>query len=258
LILSEKLIEPEFERRSDYDWLREVAAKLGIENEFSQGRDEKAWIEHIWEQTRLAMPDENLPDFATLQKTRQHLFKSAPFIAFEDNIRDPENHPFPTPSGKIEIFSKRLYDMQHPEIPALSHYVPAHEGPEDTLAKDFPLQLITWKGKNRANSTQYANPWLIEVQQQTLWINPQDAQKRGITHGDMVRIHNSRGICEIPAEVTPRIIPGVVAMQAGAWWQPDENGIDKGGCANVLSSARITALAKGNSHQTMLVEVAKA
>ncbi|HBJ7835806.1 TPA: dimethyl sulfoxide reductase subunit A, partial [Salmonella enterica subsp. enterica serovar Goldcoast] len=108
------------------------------------------------------------------------------------------------------------------------------------------------------NSTQYANPWLIEVQHQTLWINPQDAQKRGITHGDMVRIHNSRGICEIPAEVTPRIIPGVVAMQAGAWWQPDENGIDKGGCANVLSSARITALAKGNSHQTMLVEVAKA
>ena len=112
--------------------------------------------------------------------------------------------------------------------------------------------------KNRANSTQYANPWLIEVQQQTLWINPQDAQTRGITHGDMVRIHNSRGICEIPAEVTPRIIPGVVAMQAGARWQPDENGIDKGGCANVLSSARITALAKGNSHQTMLVEVAKA
>ncbi|EAQ1567092.1 dimethyl sulfoxide reductase subunit A [Salmonella enterica subsp. arizonae serovar 41:z4,z23:-] len=258
LILSEKLIEPEFERRSDYDWLREVAAKLDIENEFSQGRDEKAWIEHIWEQTRLAMPDENLPDFATLRKTRQHLFKSAPSVAFEDNIRDPDNHPFPTPSGKIEIFSKRLFDMQHPEIPALSHYVPAHEGPEDALAKDFPLQLITWKGKNRANSTQYANPWLIEVQQQKLWINPQDAQKRGIKHGDMVRIHNQRGICEIPAEVTPRIIPGVVAMQAGAWWQPDENGIDKGGCANVLSSARITALAKGNSHQTMLVEVAKA
>ena len=60
--------------------------------------------------------------------------------------------------------------MHHPEIPALSHYVPAHEGPEDELAKTFPLQLITWKGKNRANSTQYANPWLIEAQQQKLWI----------------------------------------------------------------------------------------
>ncbi len=49
---------------------------------------------------------ENLPDFATLQKTRQHLFKAAPFIAFEDNIRDPENHPFPTPSGKIKTLLK--------------------------------------------------------------------------------------------------------------------------------------------------------
>ncbi|HCN7925766.1 TPA: molybdopterin-dependent oxidoreductase, partial [Escherichia coli] len=258
LILSEKLIEPDFERRTDYDWLRDVAKKLDVEAEFSQGRDEKQWIEHIWEQTRLAMPDENLPDFATLQKTRRHLFKSAPHIAFEANIRDPQNNPFPTPSGKIEIFSKRLFDMQDPEIPALSHYVPAFEGPEDKLTAKYPLQLITWKGKNRANSTQYANPWLQEVQTQKLWLNPQDAKQRGISEGDSVKIYNDRGVSIIPVEITPRIIPGVVAMQAGAWWQPDAQGIDRGGCANVLSSTRITALAKGNSHQTMLVEVEKA
>ncbi|GAB7597409.1 molybdopterin-dependent oxidoreductase [Escherichia coli] len=258
LILSEKPIEPDFERRTDYDWLRDVAKKLGVEAEFSQGRDEKQWIEHIWEQTRLAMPDENLPDFATLQKTRRHLFKSAPHIAFEANIRDPQNNPFPTPSGKIEIFSKRLFDMQDPEIPALSHYVPAFEGPEDKLTAKYPLQLITWKGKNRANSTQYANPWLQEVQTQKLWLNPQDAKQRGISEGDSVKIYNDRGVSIIPVEIIPRIIPGVVAMQAGAWWQPDAQGIDRGGCANVLSSTRITALAKGNSHQTMLVEVEKA
>ncbi|HKN02520.1 MAG TPA: DMSO/selenate family reductase complex A subunit [Buttiauxella sp.] len=258
LILSEKLIEPEFERRSDYDWLREVAAKLGIEKEFSLGRDEKQWIAQIWENTRKAMPDEQLPTFDELQVTRRHLFKGKPHIAFADNISDPQNNPFPTPSGKIEIFSQRLYQMDHPEIPALSHYVPAHEGPEDKLAEKYPLQLITWKGKNRANSTQYANPWLQEVQTQKLWVNPLDAQKRGIAQGDSVRIHNDRGVSQVTAEVTQRIMPGVVAMQAGAWWQPDANGVDHGGCANVLSSARITALAKGNSHQTMLVEVAKA
>ncbi len=258
LVLSDKLVEPPFEARTDYNWLREVAAKLGVEAEFSLGRDEKQWIEHIWEATRLSMPDENLPTFAELQTQRRHLFKSKPYVAFEDNIRDPDNHPFATPSGKIEIFSKRLYDMHHPEIPALSHYVPAHEGPEDALAAKYPLQLITWKGKNRANSTQYANPWLQEVQIQKLWINPLDAEKRGIAQGDTVKIHNDRGISLVPAEVTQRILPGVVAMQAGAWWQPDANGVDHGGCANVLSSSRITALAKGNSHQTMLVEVAKA
>ncbi|HHQ6616857.1 TPA: DMSO/selenate family reductase complex A subunit [Serratia fonticola] len=258
LILSEKLIEPEFERRSDYDWIREVAQKLGVEQEFSLGRSEKEWIMQIWENSRKAMPDEHLPTFDELLVQRRHLFKGKPHIAFADNIRDPQNHPFPTPSGKIEIFSKRLYDMHHPEIPALSHYVPAHEGPEDPLAAKYPLQLITWKGKNRANSTQYANPWLQEVQTQKLWINPADASHRHIAQGDYVRIHNDRGVTLVPAEVTQRIMPGVVALQAGSWWQPDANGVDHGGCANVLSSARITALAKGNSHQTMLVEVAKA
>ncbi len=163
LILSEKLIEPQFESRTDYDWLREVAGKLGVEKEFSLGRTEKDWIVSIWEKTRESMPEEKLPTFDELLITRRYLFKDKPHIAFEANIRDPQNNPFPTPSGKIEIFSKRLYDMQHPEIPALSHYVPAHEGPEDELSARFPLQLITWKGKNRANSTQYANPWLKEV-----------------------------------------------------------------------------------------------
>lgn len=258
LMLSEKLIEPPFESRSDYDWLREVAAKLGVEKEFSLGRTEKDWIMAIWENTRLSMADEKLPSFEELLVTRRYLFREKPHIAFEANISDPQNNPFPTPSGKIEIFSQRLYDMHHPEIPALSHYVPAHEGPEDPLSAKYPLQLITWKGKNRANSTQYANPWLKEVQEQKLWINPSDAALRGIMHGDSVRIHNDRGVTQIPAEVTQRIMPGVVALQAGAWWQPDENGVDRGGCANVLSSARITALAKGNSHQTMLVEVIKA
>ena len=118
--------------------------------------------------------------------------------------------------------------------------------------------MLTWKGRNRANSTQFANPWLQEVQGQALWINPVDAEKRGINAGDMVRIYNDRGISQIPALITQRIIPGVVGMQAGAWWDPDENGVDHGGCPNVLTSARMTPLAHGNSHLTVLVEVSKA
>ncbi|MDI6464196.1 molybdopterin dinucleotide binding domain-containing protein, partial [Cronobacter turicensis] len=257
LLLSQKLVEPEFERRSDYDWLRDVARKLGIEARFSEGRSEKEWIAHIWEKTRETLADHDLPDFAGLCRNPHVYLKSPPYVAFEENIRDPDNHPFQTPSGKIELFSKRLWEMQHPEIPALSHYVPAQEGPQDALRAKYPLQLITWKGKNRANSTQYANPWLQEVQRQQLWINPQDAQARGIQQGDSVRIYNDRGVVQIPAEVTPRVMPGVVAMQAGAWWQPDADGVDNGGCPNVLTSARITPLAKGNAHQTLLVEVTK-
>lgn len=258
-ILSEKLIEPAFERRSDYEWISEVAEKMGVKEALTEGRSEKEWIAYLVGMNKARFPERpDFPDFEELQKTRRYLFKDKPFIAFEENIRDPDNNPFPTPSGKIEIFSKRLYDMQNPDIPALSHYVPAIEGPQDALTEKYPLQMLTWKGRNRANSTQFANPWLQEVQAQALWINPVDAEKRGINAGDMVRIYNDRGISQIPALITQRIIPGVVGMQAGAWWDPDEDGVDHGGCPNVLTSARMTPLAHGNSHLTVLVEVSKA
>ncbi|EPD3051130.1 DMSO/selenate family reductase complex A subunit [Proteus mirabilis] len=258
-LLSEKVVEPAFERRSDYEWISDVAEKMGVKEAFTEGRTEKEWIAYLVNTNKERFKDRpDFPTFDELLKTRRYLFKDAPFVAFEENIRDPENHPFPTPSGKIEIFSKRLYDMNNVDIPALSHYVPAIEGPEDKLTEKYPLQMLTWKGKNRANSTQYANPWLQEVQRQEMWINPIDAQNRGIKNGDMVRIYNDRGITQIPALVTERIIPGVVGLQAGAWWSPDKDGVDHGGCPNVLTSTRMTPLAHGNSHLTVLVEVTKA
>ncbi len=215
-LLSEKVVEPAFERRSDYEWISDVAEKMGVKEAFTEGRTEKEWIAYLVNTNKERFKDRpDFPTFDELLKTRRYLFKDAPFVAFEENIRDPENHPFPTPSGKIEIFSKRLYDMNNVDIPALSHYVPAIEGPEDKLTEKYPLQMLTWKGKNRANSTQYANPWLQEVQRQEMWINPIDAQNRGIKNGDMVRIYNDRGITQIPALVTERIIPGVVGLQAG-------------------------------------------
>ncbi|WP_163547024.1 molybdopterin-dependent oxidoreductase, partial [Klebsiella pneumoniae] len=48
IILSEKVIEPEFERRTDYDWLREVADKLGVGEQFSEGKaTDRDWIEYL-------------------------------------------------------------------------------------------------------------------------------------------------------------------------------------------------------------------
>ena len=148
--------------------------------------------------------------------------------------------------------------MKHPEVAAAPKYIPAWEGPEDPLTKDYPLQCIGFKGKNRANSTMFASPWMRDVQTQKVWINPIDAEKRGVKQGDLVKIFNGRGTVMIPAELTPRIMPGVVAMQTAAWWNPDKDGIDRGGSLNVLNSTRITPIAKGNAHHTMLVQVAKA
>jgi anaerobic dimethyl sulfoxide reductase subunit A len=112
--------------------------------------------------------------------------------------------------------------------------------------------------KARTHST-YGNVEVLKAAcRQEMWINPIDAQQRGVKNGDMVRIFNGRGEVHINAKVTPRIIPGVVAMGEGAWYSPDANKVDHAGCINVLTTQRPSPLAKGNPSHSNLVQVEKA
>ena len=88
-------------------------------------------------------------------------------------------------------------------------------------------------------------------------MNPLDAAERGICDGDLVRAWNERGELVIPARVTPRLLPGVVDIPQGAWWAPNESGVDFGGCINVLTSERWTPFAFGTAQQTIMVQVEK-
>ncbi len=165
---------------------------------------------------------------------------SAPLISFEQQIKDPANNPFPTPSGKIEIYSQRLADMNHPMLPPIPRYLETWESRSDPLAKKYPLQLISTHLKRRAHS-QFDNiPWLRELQPQVLEINSIDAGARGIRNGDEVRVFNDRGETRIRARVSERIMPGVVDLPEGAWYEPDESGVDTAGCVNVLTSDRVS------------------
>jgi anaerobic dimethyl sulfoxide reductase subunit A len=83
-----------------------------------------------------------------------------------------------------------------------------------------------------------------------------DAKHRGISDGDMVKVFNDRGEVVIPAYVTERIMPGVVDLPQGAWFSPDENGVDRAGCANVLTNDRYSP-AGALVTNTALVQVEK-
>ena len=142
-------------------------------------------------------------------------------------------------------------------ISALPEYHETWGMPSDAGSREYPLQLVGHHYKQRTHSSYGNNPWLKEAAPQCLWINPLDAEPRGIAHGDVVRVHNQIGRTEVRAKVTPRIMPGVLSLPQGAWYTPDESGLDKNGCINILTSQRPSPLAKGNPQHTNLVEVEK-
>ena len=132
VILQPKLVEPPGECKSDYRICADLAERLGIGTSFTEGHDEKAWVQYCLDEfRRTRFPELPLLD----QFINENLGAwtnpaTHPAIAFADFRRDPEHFPLNTPSGKIELFSKQLFDLNNPiEIPAVPKYIQEWESP---------------------------------------------------------------------------------------------------------------------------------
>ena len=157
-------------------------------------------------------------------------------VAFAKEIRDPDRHPFTTPSGKIEIYSMSLAARPDPyglgAIPPIPTWIPE---PIDPL---YPLRLVTPKSRARTHSIHDNQAVLSRADRDDVWIHPADAAARGIADGQRVRVFNGRGRTLIPARVTDRVAPGAVSIKEGAWFALDADGQDTRGCSNLLTNDR--------------------
>lgn len=218
VIFADQAIKPRFECKTIYEMTSELAKRLGVEEQFTEGRTQEGWMRYLYEQSRKAIPD--LPDFDTFRQ--QGIYKQ----------RDPQGHHVA--------------------------YKAFREDPQaNPLTAKYPLQLTGFHYKSRVHST-YGNVDVLKAAcRQEMWINPIDARKRGIANGDRIRIFNDRGEVHIEAKVTPRMMPGVVALGEGAWYNPDASRVDQAGSINVLTTQRPSPLAKGNPSHTNLVQVEK-
>ena len=222
-----KAIEPLGECKSHLEIARELAARMGILN-FGNESD--------LELLQRDVAESEIPDYeAFKQKGVYRIERGEPYVAFQRQIEDPANNPFPTSSRKIEIYSKEWANLSNPELPPIPKYIETWESRNDPLAQKYPLQLITTHFKRRTHGQFEKVPWLKELEDQAMLINVADAGVRGIRDGDKVRVFNDRGEVIIPAKVTERILPGVVDIPQGAWYDPDEKGVDRGGNPNVLT-----------------------
>jgi anaerobic dimethyl sulfoxide reductase subunit A len=249
-----RALSPLGECKSDLDIVSELAQRLGI-REFNPHTEDE-WLKIFIENS----PEyrQHIKDYDKFRAEGIHRVKlDKPIVAFEEQIKDIENNPFPTPSGKIEIFSQRVADLKKPDTPPIPKYMPTPEDRNDPLFKKYPMQLLTPHPRNRVHSELYTVPWLRELEEHRAWVNPADAEPRGIKDGDGIYVFNDRGKVAIKAQVTERIIPGVVSIFEGAWYNPDKDGIDRGACANTLTN---DAYSGGGAAvmNTTLVEIEKA
>lgn len=266
-IAMHQTIEPQWESKTDYEIFSLLAKKLGIEKEYTEGLDVMGWVKRLYNQTK-KMGDANgtpMPDFDTFWKKGYLLFdvseKNRNYVMFEDFRKDPEKNRLSTESGKIQLYSPKIASYKYDDCKPHPTYFVATEGVAHAT-RDYPLALMACKSRYRMHSqldcTNARSRAAIE-DREPLWINPKDAKARGIRNGDLVLVQSRRGKVLVGALITERIIPGVVVLHHGAWYNPTQTAqgeVDVRGNSNTLVLDKPTSkLARGNLASTANVQV---
>lgn len=125
---------------------------------------------------------------------------------------------FPTPSGRLEFYSKTLKDWGWPEY-ALPAYIKSHIHP-DRLAEDQMVLIPTFRLPVQIHTRSANAKWLDEIAHTNpLWLHSRDAERIGVRTGDLVRVETEIGYFVLKAWVTEGIRPGVVGCShhMGRW-----------------------------------------
>lgn len=268
LMAMHKAADSPGEQRSDHDIFKSVAARVDLEEAFTEGRSEMEWVRWLYERTceRAANLGLNTPDFDTFWEDGMHEWPSRPErTLFEDFRNDPGANPLQTPSGKLELFSEDIASWSDPDQPGHAVWHEPSEWLGSETAKAYPLHLISNQPATRLHS-QYDNGGYAQASKvqgrEPLWIHPDDAAARGIADGDVVRLFNARGACLTGAVVTDQMRPGVLQLPTGAWYDPETPGEIGSMCVhgnpNVLTrDFGTSAIAQGSSAHTCLVQAEK-
>ncbi|MEJ8627903.1 molybdopterin guanine dinucleotide-containing S/N-oxide reductase [Helicobacter pylori] len=261
-----KVVEPVYESKDDYEIFRQLALRIGgneTEQKFTESKSYMEWIKSLYEKS----------DGPTLKSFDQ--FWRDGFVEFEipENARkfvrhakfrqDPINNKLDTESGKIQIFSQKCADFKLADFKGHPTWFEPAEWLGSKMVETYPFHLISPHPKYRVNS-QLDNTWVRNVYKiqgrEPVMINELDANKLGIRHGEIVEVFNARGRLLAGAFVTKNIRQGVLSIQKGAWYDPEDVRVRNPRCnaghVNTLTSLRPTSsMTQAISANTALVNI---
>jgi anaerobic selenocysteine-containing dehydrogenase len=126
---------------------------------------------------------------------------------------------FPTPSGKVELYSQAMADAGLDPLPGRFSEAD-DDGATDAAAWPAAesLQLVSGASHHFVSSSLASQPGLLKnAGAPFVEIHPEDAVERGIGSGDRVVVANGRGSFAVRAVVTDAVRRGVVASPKGRW-----------------------------------------
>lgn len=254
------------EARNEFDMFRDLATRMGVADDHGNGREEGAWLPYLWEQAQKYGRENgiDLPGLDAFKKTGwleiPDAARSLDFL--EDFIADPQENPLNTPSGRIEMASRAIGDMQLDDLTE----TPGWREPYEWLSGDTGdmLHLISPQPESRLHAQNDAGTETAETKhkgREPCRLHPATATKYGLSEGDIAELHNARGACLSAVTLCDDMRPDCVVLATGAWLDildVDDRALDVHGNPNVLTRDKGSSqLSQGNSAHTTLVHIRK-
>ncbi|WP_351011202.1 trimethylamine-N-oxide reductase TorA [Shewanella sp. S1-58-MNA-CIBAN-0166] len=237
VLAMQKMVEPLFDSLSDFDIFTRFAKIMGKETEYTRGMSEFDWIKKLYNDCKADNAGKfDMPNFDTFWKQGYvHFGEGQPWTRHADFRDDPEMNPLGTPSGLIEIFSRKIAQFNYDDCPGHPTWIEKSERSHGGPGSDkYPMWMQSCHPDKRLHSQmcesqQYRETYTVQ-DREPVYLNPTDAKQRGIKDGDVVRVFNERGQLLAGAVVSDSFPSGVIRIHEGAWYGPvGKDGSKQGG-----------------------------
>ncbi|NRA83678.1 MAG: trimethylamine-N-oxide reductase TorA [Gammaproteobacteria bacterium] len=240
LLAMQKMVEPLFDSLSDFEIFTRFAALLGREKEYTRGMTEFDWLKKLYNDCKSANDGKfKMPEFEQFwQDGYVHFGKGKVWTRHADFRADPEINPLGTPSGLIEIFSRKIDRYNYDDCKGHPMWMEKSERSHGGPGSDkYPVWMQSCHPDKRLHSQmcesqEYRETYTVKGRE-PVYLNPVDAQDRGIKDGDIVRVFNDRGQLLAGAVVSDHFPRGVIRIEEGAWYGPVGDDGSVAGGANI-------------------------
>lgn len=263
-----QVISPRYESKDDYEIFANLAKRFDKEQKFTRGRTTMEWIQRFYARSYAARElNISFEEFWKKGVVKYDIPDEArQYVRHEEFRKDPLANPLKTETGKIQIYSDKFASFGYKDFVGHPIWIePAEWLGNEKLVKKYPLHLLSPHPTYRVHS-QLDNTWVQNAHKvqgrEPIRISPEDAAKFDIKDGEVVEVYNDRGSILAGVVITKTIRQGVVAIEEGAWYSPEDPKADNSRCnsgqVNVLTSSRpSSSMAQATTANTCLVSIKK-